>query len=337
MTGPSPNQSAVTDRPEAIGALPADLDTATREGYRACGQIVRSRAKNFYMGLRLTPEPKRSALFAIYAWMRSADDIADAPLEPEVCRARLVEFRETTRLLLQGQTCRGAGASDRVWLAFIDTIRRFHLRPDEFLHTLDALELDIQADQSSEHEADQPAKPRFATCAGLEDYCYGVASTVGIICMRIWGIRDDAVWDEARPLAIDRGYAFQMTNILRDVRTDYEAGRVYIPAEILDQHALTAFQLATWAKPRECAACIRELTVRAREYYTRSERLDEIVHPDGARPLFAMTRTYSSLLGRIHEKPSCIASTEAVSLTTRSKLSIMASAMLKKHGQSPRS
>lgn len=318
------------------GAIPANRDLATQQGYRMCAQIVRERAKNFYLGLRLTPEPKRSALFAVYAWMRAADDIADAPIDPARSDERLAEFRETTLTVLGGGFRRGAGASDLVWLAFIDTVNRFRLRTDEFIHTLDALELDIHADAGVDRDDPSTIRPRFNTFEGLEQYCYGVASTVGIICTRIWGIRDDAVWDEARPLAIDRGHAFQLTNILRDIRQDYEEGRVYIPESLLSEHGLNGLRLATWADPAACASCVRAVTERAREFYDRSERLDEIIHPDGARPLWAMTRTYRALLDRMADSPSSVAEPDGMSLSTRAKLSILAGAMLRGRGEARR-
>lgn len=321
---------------EAPGGVPANRDLAIQQAYRMCAQIVRERAKNFYLGLRLTPEPKRSALFAVYAWMRAADDIADAPIDPARSRERLAEFRETTLTVLGGGVRRGAGASDLVWLAFIDTVNRFRLRTDEFLHTLDALELDIHADDSVDPEDPTTVRPRFKTFEGLEQYCYGVASTVGIICARIWGIRDEAVWDEARPLAIDRGHAFQLTNILRDIRSDYEEGRIYVPESVLNAHALNGLRLATWHDPGACAACVREIAGRAREFYERSERLDEIIHPDGARPLWAMTKTYRALLDRIIERPSSVAEPDGLSLPTRAKLSILAGAMLRGRGEAKR-
>lgn len=320
--------------PQAVGALPSDLSEAVQQSYRTCAQIVRDRAKNFYLGLRLTPEPKRSALFAVYAWMRAADDIADAPISPALSVQRLAEFRETTSAVLSGEFKRGAGASDQVWLAFIDTVRRYKLQHTEFLQTLDALELDIHADESVDINDPSTIRPRFKTIDGLQDYCYGVASTVGIICTRIWGIREHAVWDEARPLSIDRGYAFQLTNILRDVRADFEAGRVYIPEAMLEAHRLTALDLATWNKPAECAACVREFAAFAENFYERSGRLDDIIHPDGARPLWAMTRTYRTLLQRIMDKPSTVASEHACSLPTRAKLTILAGAMLRRRGES---
>ncbi len=321
---------------EPPGAVPADRDLATQQAYRMCARIVRDRAKNFYLGLRLTPEPKRSALFAIYAWMRAADDIADAPIDPARSRERLADFRETTLAVLGGGRRRAAGASDLVWLAFIDTVNRFQLRTDEFLHTLDALELDIHADEGVDPEDPQTVRPRFKTFEGLEQYCYGVASTVGLICARIWGIRDNAVWDEARPLAIDRGYAFQFTNILRDIREDYEDGRVYVPESLLNTHGLNGLRLATWNDPASCAACVRDMAERALGYYERSNRLDEIIHPDGARPLWAMTKTYRVLLERIIEKPSSVAEPDGLSLPARAKLSILAGAMLRGRGEARR-
>ena len=280
--------------------------------------------------------PKRSALFAVYAWMRAADDIADAPLEPSLSRKRLAEFRDTTLSVLGGETRRAGGASDLVWLAFTDTVSRYQLRPDEFLDTLDALELDIHADEGVDPGDPRTIRARFKTFEGLEQYCYGVASTVGLICTRIWGIRDDAVWDEARPLAIDRGYAFQLTNILRDIRSDYEEGRVYVPQSLLDSHRLTGLKLATWSDPAACAACVRDIAKRALGYYERSERLDEIIDPDGARPLWAMTRTYRTLLERITATPSSVANAEGVSLPARAKLSILAGAMLRGRGEARR-
>ncbi len=333
MSERGPSSTIAPEHTPIAGAMPSDHGLALAKSYRECARIVRDRAKNFYLGLRMTPEPKRSALFAVYAWMRAADDIADAPIAPSLSRQRIGEFRETTSRVLAGEIRRAGGASDMVWLAFIDTVKRFNLRHEEFLHTLDALELDIHADESVDVHEPASIRPRFQTVEGLDDYCYGVASTVGIICTRIWGIRSNAVWDEARPLAIDRGYAFQYTNILRDIRSDYETGRVYIPRDTLDAHRLSPLDLATWNAPDRCEACVRDLAQRAMEYYERSARLDEIIHPDGARPLWAMTRTYRSLLERIIETPSCVSSVDGVSLPTRAKFSILAGAMLRRRGE----
>ena len=284
------------------GAIPANRDLATQQGYRMCAQIVRERAKNFYLGLRLTPEPKRSALFAVYAWMRAADDIADAPIDPARSDERLAEFRETTLTVLGGGFRRGAGASDLVWLAFIDTVNRFRLRTDEFIHTLDALELDIHADACVDRDDPSTIRPRFNTFEGLEQYCH----------------------------------AFQLTNILRDIRQDYEEGRVYIPESLLSEHGLNGLRLATWADPAACASCVRAVAEKAREFYDRSERLDEIIHPDGARPLWAMTRTYRAMLDRMTDSPSSVAQPDAMSLSTRAKLSILAGAMLRGRGEARR-
>jgi 15-cis-phytoene synthase len=333
MSERGPSSAVAAKSAPVAGALTADRAAAVLQSYRECARVVRDRARNFYLGLRLTPEPKRSALFAVYAWMRAADDIADAPIAPSLSRQRLAEFRETTRVVLSGEIRRGAGASDQVWLAFIDTVQRFNLRHEEFLHTLDALELDIHADEEIDPAEPASISPRFKTIEGLQDYCYGVASTVGIICTRIWGIRDHAVWDEARPMAIDRGYAFQFTNILRDIRADYETGRVYIPESVLEAHGLSPLELAAWSRPDRCAACVRDLAQQAVGHYDRSARLDEIIHPDGARPLWAMTRTYRTLLERIIETPSCVTRVDGVSLPTRAKFSILAGAMLRRRAE----
>jgi phytoene synthase len=176
-----------------------------------CRAITRRRARNFYYGLKLLPEPRRTALYAMYAWMRMADDLVDnGALSTDEKHEKLIEFREATDLALVGSPPNG----NPLWEGVAFVAKRFDLKPEN-LHAM----LDGQLDDVRDR--------KFDTFESLQQYCYQVASTVGLVCIEIWGYTDPA----ARNLAIDRGIAFQLTNILRDLREDCDNGRVYLPQD----------------------------------------------------------------------------------------------------------
>lgn len=279
--------------------------SGVRGSMAACRGVVRSRARNFYYGLRLTPEPKRSAVYAVYAWMRAADDIADGPGSAETRLAELQQFADMTAAAFAAAKDGGVSLSDRWgwagWAAFVATIRRFDLDESEFFDVIAALRTDLGADGHTDGAAS--AGCLFETMDELEVYCYGVASTVGVICVRIWGWETWATWTRARELAVKRGLAFQFTNVLRDIGEDAAAGRIYVPAELLETYELAPRQLATWDEPDRCAALVRELVAEAAAHYHASAELDRIVTRDGAATLWAMTRIYENILQRIEQQP----------------------------------
>ncbi|MCA9295654.1 MAG: squalene/phytoene synthase family protein, partial [Phycisphaerales bacterium] len=180
-----------------------------QEAYDWCEQLTRQRARNFYYGLKLSPEPQRSALYAIYAWMRHADDIVDdASHGPDVARTELAAFRASTVDVITAER----EPDEPLWRAVRDVVQRFGLDITLLHDMLDGQLADL--DWSPYESFDQ-----------LRHYCYQVAGTVALTCIEIWGYTDTA----AREYAIDRGVAFQLTNIMRDFREDYDAGRVYLP------------------------------------------------------------------------------------------------------------
>ncbi len=302
--------------PTADAVAEADL----RRSFDLCRRVTRQQAGNFYYGLRLTPEPKRSGLYAIYAWMRAADDIADDPGAGADKLERLEAFRERSRAALDGDLEEAPGS---VWPALWATAERFALDRDELEELLVGLEEDVRVDES---DGDDEPTPRYPTMEALNEYCYHVASIVGIVCLRIWGLRDGASWDEARTLAVHRGRAFQLTNILRDIGADYEERRIYLPADHLRAHGLTARELAAWARPDACEACVMALAERAREEYEASAALDRMVHADGAGAMWAMTEIYRSLLDRVAADPAAVGRGR-VSLPTIRKVLIGARAI----------
>lgn len=293
-----------------------DVDRA----FAWCEQVTRERAGNFYHGLKLAPPRKRAALFALYAWMREADDLVDGGghaaavsdqpsdispqpsagerLSPEAAhrsRSVLDCFRAHTDSALTG----GQLASDSpMWTALAYAAREFPLRREHFHDMIDGQIADLTVHT-------------YATFDELRSYCYRVASTVGLLCISIWGYADPA----AEQHAIDRGIAFQLTNILRDIAEDLDGGRVYLPREDFDRHGLTPDDLRHWRAPERCAEFMAGQVRRTREYYLRSTPLEGLIEPDCRPVLWAMTTIYASLLEKIGRHPRRAASGQRVRLS----------------------
>jgi phytoene synthase len=248
-----------------------------------CERVTRERARNFHYGLRLTPADRRWAMYAVYAWMRAADDMADeaGPDRAERQR-RLAEFRACT-----DATLRGEPDPDRPeMVALAEAARRFDLEPQEF-H-------DMLAGQVGDLE---PA--RFESWEELRQFCYRVAGTVGLVCIRVWGFRHA----EAPRLAVDRGIAFQLTNILRDLREDLDAGRCYLPLREYAAIELRPEDVRAWVPADRCREFILAQVERARAHYVRSEPLDGMIDPACLPTLWAMTRIYGGILDRLATRP----------------------------------
>lgn len=270
--------------------------------HAACEEITRREAENFYHGLKLTPMPQREGLFALYAWMRRADDIVDDGEGDADDRARALDrFGAETRAAFEGASPTG----DPMWPAFLDTVRRWRLPIEPFEDML----LGQRQDLTLETLPDWPA---------LREFCRRVASTVGVLCVRIWGL--DAPRD--LELAEARGIAFQLTNILRDLREDRARGRVYLPQEELREAGLGIDELLAWRDPARCRAVVSAQASRARSHYDASTPLDERLEPACRPTLWAMTRIYSGILERIEADPARVAGSRRVGLSTLRKVCI---------------
>lgn len=276
-----------------------------------CRAIAREHARNFYYGLRLTPEPRRSAIYALYAFLRLADDDTDLA-DARPARDRLAARRTTLDAILNGE----GPPDDPVWIALTHTLRAFPIQPDDLRDMLLGLEEDL------DHQG-------YETRTDLQRYCYRVASTVGLICIAVWGLKDKAAAPRARELAIRRGHAFQLTNILRDIKQDLAAGRCYIPRADLARHNLTTDELLHWRHPDRCAALIADLVDWAQSEYDASQPLDDLIDPSCLPTLWAMTSIYHALLQRLRAKPDRIVTTRRVRLTAPTKAAIAATALLR--------
>jgi 15-cis-phytoene synthase len=252
--------------------------------YAHCRAITRTRARNFYYGIRLSREPHRSAIYAVYAWMRLADDLVDSADATELVtlERRIIGFRDATDEAMAGRPA----ADSPLWPALADTARRFNLSAEHFHEML-------------EGQLDDARRTTYDTYEQLLQYCRRVASTVGLICIEIWGYRDPT----AREYAAERGVAFQLTNILRDMAEDQDVGRMYLPREDFARFGVTLEDLRTWSKPDACRGVLQATIERAEAAYERSAPLDQLVHPRGRPTLWAMTSIYRGLLEKIKSDP----------------------------------
>jgi phytoene synthase len=182
------------------------------EAYAVCREIAKREAKNFYYAFRVLPKHKSEGMCAIYAFMRRADDIADDETLPiEQRRITMAQWTEAWRASRSG-----APTDDPVFLALNDTQRRFEI-PDQLLEELvQGTTMDLDPPP-----VDANGVQTFATFQDLYRYCYLVASVVGLVCIKVFGYSDP----RAEKLAEETGVAFQLTNILRDVKEDAERGR----------------------------------------------------------------------------------------------------------------
>ena len=265
-------------------------DSALQHSFATCENITRTRARNFFYGLKLAPEPKRSALFALYAWMRTGDDLVDEDrhLSDDQLASRIAQFRQQTDAALSGQL-RDADL-DKVdhswWIAFSHTAQHYQLEAEYFHDMLRGQLRDVE-------------QQSYATFDDLKQYCYEVASTVGLLCVSIWGYADES----ALELAVDRGIAFQLTNILRDFAEDFDRGCVYLPHESFTSHELTPGSLRHWESPQRCNAFWKEQIALAQSYYDRSRALIDLINTDCRPVLWAMTTIYESLLKKLATNP----------------------------------
>lgn len=293
---------------KAVVASPAGVELG--EAYAHCRDVARSRARNFYYGLRLTPEPKRSAVFAVYAWMRTGDDLVDDAGASDAKRVALARFAEASHAVLDGDGGPAPGfGTPLMWVAFADTVRRFGVERRDVDAMLAGLCEDL------DHTG-------YETMEDLRRYCARVASSVGRVCVTIWGLRGDGPRQVALTLAEQRGVAFQLTNILRDFAEDLDEGRVYLPRAVFQRHGVTTAALRRWDEPARCEALVRDVATAARGEYQASAQLDAMVDPSCAPTLWAMTQIYAGLLAKIEARPERIVAAERIRLPSLRKAGI---------------
>jgi len=245
--------------------------------YRLCEGITRVEAANFYYGIRLLPAPKQRGMCAVYAFARRVDDIGDGSLS-QAEKLRRLEAERT-------QLDHTGPGQDPVLVALHDTRERFGL-PWDALHTLiDGVEADARG-------------TTYETFSELVVYCRQVAGSIGRLSLAIFGATDR---DKASPLADDLGVAMQLTNILRDVREDFERGRLYLPREDFARFGAPPDPLTGPLGP--LSAVIRFEAARNREWFGRGLELLPYLDARSAACVGAMTGIYRRILDCIEREP----------------------------------
>jgi 15-cis-phytoene synthase len=286
-----------------------------------CRDLTKRQAANFYHGMKLLPEPKRSAMYALYAYMRLVDDIADDDANERTLaqrRQELDEWQTLTHLAYSPSPDQLITLSPcQVWPAFIDLIGTYHIPQKIF------------DDMIAGQRQDLTASP-IQTFADLHAYCYRVASVVGIASLYVWGFdTNSASAQETLQLATDRGVAFQLTNVLRDLREDASRNRCYLPQDELARFNVTPPQIASDSSLADNPAFLALMQFqidRARSYYENSAPLDERIAADARPTLRAMSAIYRGILEKIAADPARVL-THRVRLSKLQKLLIAWRAM----------
>jgi 15-cis-phytoene synthase len=263
------------------------------EAYAACERITWEQARNFAYGIRLLPPPKRRALAAVYAFARRIDDIGDGDLPAADKTARLEAARVQVRALAAGENPDG---DDPVLVALTDAGPRFGVPLAAFGELIDGCLADVNG-------------ASYKTFDDLHWYCRCVAGSIGRLSLGVYGATQP---EKQATMADDLGVALQLTNILRDVREDYQNGRVYLPEEDLDKFGI---EFAPFGQPEpfpdtamqaRFASLVEFEASRAREWYASGMRLLATIDRRSAACTGAMAGIYRRLLERIARQPSAV-------------------------------
>lgn len=242
--------------------------------------VVRQSGTSFYWAMRLLPRRKREAMYAVYAFCREVDDIADDPGTPADKLRRLADWRVEIERLYSGRP------SKPVSLALVGPTENFGLKKETFLAVIEGMEID-----SSE-------RVRMTTIGALEDYCDRVACAVGRLSNRIFGV-DDA---EGEAVAVSLGQALQLTNILRDLAEDASLDRLYVPNDMLATYDIPwGDPHRTLAHPRFGAVC-EELAAIAMQRFKDAKAAIAACESGKMRPANLMLQNYQRVLRKLMDR-----------------------------------
>ncbi len=252
-------------------AAQADLD--------AVSTIVRSAGTSFYRGMRVLPPDRRYAMYAIYAFCRMVDDIADEPGEFATKVPELTAWRERVAALYRGES---DGSVTRVLAA---AVRRFGLRQEDFIAVIDGMQMDAET---------TIVAPDLAT---LDLYCDRVAAAVGRLSVRAFGDASPA----ADTVAYSLGRALQLTNILRDLQEDAERGRLYLPREWLDAADVPHDPMTALHAPGLPRVC-EQVAALAHQHFRAASLAMRQCDIKAMKPARMMGATYSAILSRLERR-----------------------------------
>ncbi len=310
---PRPEQS-IPERLNRTTTAPGPV----RRSRDVCREVAKKRAGSFYRAICLTPADRRADMFALYAWSRLADDIADESPDAKTALTALDRFAKATHEAFNNCP---AGDDTSIWPAVTWTVRSCSFRERWCEDLIEGMRREVGAPGNSGEFA-------IGSLAQFDDYCYRVAGTVGLMCISIWGLRKGIQFDCAIPAAKARGRALQTINVLRDFAPDFDRmpRRVYFPSDVLSKCGLIADGLRQWRDPVRCEAAVRELAAHARRNLAESEPLADMIDPSCFAVLDGLTRVYAALLDRIEKNPRVIIGAHPVHLSAPRKAWIAAAA-----------
>ena len=293
------------------------MTSQLEHAYAVCRGIARSAAKNFFYAFLVLPGYKRDALCAVYAFMRHSDDLSDAPgLTLDQRKEKLAAWLDSLHRVLAGEA-----TDDPVLMAVADAQKHFNIRPELFDQLVYGTAMDLPSGGG---------EIVYRTFDDLQKYCYYVASVVGLVTIRIFGYRDP----KAEPLAEQCGIAFQLTNILRDVKEDAGLGRVYLPEEDLARFGHTTAdldpaRLSNGMDPATFRPVLELLAERARQFYAAANQLIPLIDEDSRPALWTLVEIYRRLLEKIARRNYDVFS-ERVHLSVPEKLSVLSRGLLQR-------
>jgi presqualene diphosphate synthase len=256
----------------AFGAVEQAADeTALRETIR---RRVEAAGTSFYWAMRLLPEERRNSMYAVYAWCREVDDIADGDRPVAFKLAALAAWRDEIGALYEGRP------RQLVARALHQPMLRYELRRQDFLALIDGMEMDARENIRA---------PDLAT---LDLYCARVASAVGHLSVHIFGDASPA----AHRVADALGRALQLTNILRDLDEDARRGRLYLPREILDSHGVRSAEPAAVIRHPALPTMCREVAALAERHFRDAEEAMALCRRRAMRPAALMAAVYRATL-----------------------------------------
>ncbi|MGD1020690.1 MAG: presqualene diphosphate synthase HpnD [Verrucomicrobiia bacterium] len=276
------------------------MSVGLEESYALCGQIARRTGKNFYYSFLVMPRKKRAAMCAIYAFMRRSDDIADSAANPAVALEGLGCWREQVDAALTN-----GDSGEPILPALVDTVRRYRIPHRYFHELLDGTEMD-------------QTTTRYATFDELYKYCYRVASAVGLVVLPVFGYKDEAALAPSEAC----GIAFQLTNILRDVKEDAAMGRIYLPQEDLKRFGVSDDDLLNARETPAFLELMRFEAARDRQFYQKARPLVDMIDADSRGALAVMIAIYGGILNKIEDSNFPVLR-ERIRLSTAEKLWIV--------------
>jgi phytoene synthase len=282
---------------------PATLE----ESYALCDKVTAERARNFHFAFSVLPKERYKSICALYAFTRTADDLSDDESDSRKALENSRVWREAFDAALAGDA-----SAHPIMPAVADTFKRYSIPPVYMYELITGTEMDARQN-------------RYEKWEDTYLYCYRVASVIGLMTIHVFGFDDP----RAIPLAEKMGIAFQMTNILRDVKEDAERGRIYLPLEDLRRHDIDEQTMLLGQDSPKMRKLVEFETNRALECYEDGQALIPLIYAESRDALGSLVAIYKRLLEEIKRRDYDVFS-KRVSLSSAEKLSLAAGMAWKK-------